>query len=243
MTTTIAENLERVRASVAGAAVAAGRSPEEITLIAVSKEKPAAAVAEALAAGQRVFGENRVQEALGKIESVAGKAEGETEWEAEGKAEWHLIGHLQTNKARMVPGRFRAVHSLDSGRLARALDRHAESAGVVLDVFLQLNLAREASKTGVEDAAELGRLMECVLGCTALRARGLMTLPDPALDETATRRHFAQVRELQTKLGADFDLGPAFDQLSMGMSHDFLWAIAEGATMVRVGTAIFGARK
>ncbi len=243
MTTTIAENLERVRASVAEAAVAAGRSPEEITLIAVSKEKPAEAVTEALAAGQRVFGENRVQEALGKIEAVEREAEGGAAGKAAGKIEWHLIGHLQTNKARMVPGRFSTVHSLESERLARTLDRHAESAGVVLDVFLQLNLAREASKSGVEDAAELGRLVECVLGCAALHPRGLMTLPDPALDEPATRRHFAQVRELQAKLRAEFGLGPGFDQLSMGMSHDFLWAIAEGATMVRVGTAIFGARK
>ena len=233
MTTSIAENLAAVRDRIAAAAKAAGRDAGEITLIAVSKEKPAEVVVEALRAGQRVFGENRVQEALAKIETVAEEVE---------QAEWHLIGHLQTNKARMIPGRFAAVHTLDSERLARALNRHAESAGVVLDVFIQLNLAREASKSGVREMGELGRLLECVLECGALRPRGLMTLPDPALDEAGTRAHFAQVRELNIKVGGEFGLGPNFNELSMGMSHDFLWAIAEGATMVRVGTAIFGAR-
>jgi pyridoxal phosphate enzyme (YggS family) len=230
MTESVADNLARVNARIAEAAKAAGRSPEEITLIAVSKEKPAEAVAEALRAGQRIFGENRVQEALAKIEAVPREAE------------WHLIGHLQSNKARMIPNRFAAVHTLDSERLAHALNRHAEAAGIVLDVFLQLNLAAEPTKSGVKTLAELGPLLEAALGCGALRLRGLMTLPDPTLSEGETRRHFGEVRELQNKVRAEFGLGPAFSELSMGMSHDFEWAIAEGATMVRVGTAIFGAR-
>ncbi|MCZ6730080.1 MAG: YggS family pyridoxal phosphate-dependent enzyme [SAR324 cluster bacterium] len=230
MASTIADNLAAVRDSIAEAAQAAGRDPQEVTLIAVSKTKPAAAVAQALAAGQRVFGENRVQEALGKIEAVPPGAE------------WHLVGHLQSNKARQVPGKFSTVHSLDSPRLALALQKQAAQAGVSLGVLIQLNLKGEASKGGVRDMAGLGALLQTVLDCPALSPRGLMTLPDPGYSEAETRRHFAEVRGLRDSLRAEFGLGPAFRELSMGMSHDFAWAIAEGATMVRIGTAIFGAR-
>ncbi|MCZ6557908.1 MAG: YggS family pyridoxal phosphate-dependent enzyme [SAR324 cluster bacterium] len=230
MASTIADNLAAVRDSIAEAAQAAGRDPQEVTLIAVSKTKPAAAVAQALAAGQRVFGENRVQEALGKIEAVPPEAE------------WHMVGHLQSNKARQVPGKFSTVHSLDSPRLALALQKQAAQAGVSLGVLIQLNLKGEASKGGVRDMAGLGALLQTVLDCPALSPRGLMTLPDPGYSEAETRRHFAEVRGLRDSLRAEFGLGPAFRELSMGMSHDFAWAIAEGATMVRIGTAIFGAR-
>jgi pyridoxal phosphate enzyme (YggS family) len=227
---TVRERVASVRARIAAAAVSAGRPPDAVRLIAVSKTKPAQAVAEALAAGQRLFGENRVQEALGKMDEVPGGAE------------WHLVGHLQTNKARQIPGRFSTVHSLDSERLALALEKHTAAAGLSLEVFIQLNLEGETSKSGVGDLTELGRLMETVLGCPALRLRGLMTLPDPDLSEAETRRHFAGVRELQEKLRAEYAPGPQFNELSMGMSHDFALAIAEGATLVRIGTAVFGER-
>ena len=235
---TIAENLAGLKASIAEAAAAAGRAPQEVALIAVSKTKPAEAVAEALAAGQRVFGENRVQEALSKMDGVPPEAE------------WHLVGHLQTNKARQIPGRFALVHSLDSERLALALANAMETRpmedraqdGAKLGVLIQLNLDGEATKSGVGDDAQLRRLVATVLGCAALDLRGLMTMPDPALDESETRRHFARVCGLQETLRAEFGLDPSFRELSMGMSHDYRWAIAEGATMVRIGTAIFGAR-
>lgn len=230
MSGSIAENLAQVRERIATAAARAGRAPGEVALIAVSKTKPPRAVAEALAAGQRIFGENRVQEALEKMAHVPAEAE------------WHLIGHLQRNKARLVPGSFSAVQSLDSERLAHALERHAAAEGRSLDVFIQLNLDREASKSGVATLAELGRLVETVLGCPHLLLKGLMTLPDPTLSEAETRRHFAEVRGLQEKLRAEFATGPQFCELSMGMSHDYALAIAEGATMVRVGSAIFGER-
>lgn len=239
MQASIADNLAAVKESIAEAAASAGRGADAVKLIAVSKTKSAEAVAEALAAGQQVFGENRVQEALAKIDQVPPRAE------------WHLIGHLQTNKARQIPGRFSAVHSLDSERLALALQKQMEQmepAGQTsvgsqnLDVFIQLNLDGEATKSGVGNLEELGRLVETVIGCANLRLRGLMTLPNQEYSEAETRRHFAGVRQLLEKLRGEFGLGPQFNELSMGMSHDFTLAIAEGATMVRIGTAVFGSR-
>jgi len=238
MTPSIADNLAALRERIAAAARAAGRAPEDVRLLAVSKTKPAAAVLEALQAGQRLFGENRVQEALAKMEAVAAAAP-----PGPPGPEWHLIGHLQSNKARLVPGRFAAVHALDSASLADALQRHAEAAGAPLEVLIQLNWAHEASKSGVQDEAGLRRLAEHVRqACPRLRLTGLMTIPPPDLDEAATRRIYAQVRALRDGLRAEFGLGADFRELSMGMTHDFAWAIAEGATIVRVGTAIFGAR-
>lgn len=227
---TIAENLAVVRERIAQAAQRAGRRPEEVTLIAVSKTKPAQAVREAFRAGQRIFGENRVQEALPKmVEAGPGPV-------------WHLIGHLQTNKARQIPGKFAAVHSVDSERLAAAMARHAQAAEHPLDVYLQLNLDREASKSGVTGEEPLRRLAEFTAASPRLVLKGLMTIPSPSLDEGETRRLYARIRELLGALKAEFSLGGAFRELSFGMSHDFEWAIEEGATIVRVGTAIFGAR-
>lgn len=231
MSIPIAENLAAVHERMADAARHAGRAPEAVRLLAVSKTHPAGAVREALEAGQRLFGENRVQEALAKMERVGPGPE------------WHLIGHLQRNKARNVPGHFAAVHSLDSLQLADALQRHAETLNVPMDVLIQLNWEREASKAGITNEADLRRLVEHVCGaCPRLRLTGLMTIPPPELGELATRNAFARVRELHAGLKAEFGLGPAFCELSMGMSHDFVWAIAEGSTLVRIGTAIFGAR-
>ena len=235
MPPSIAENLAAVRSRMAEAARRAGRNPDDVRLIAVSKTHPAEAVREAMAAGQRLFGENRVQEAVAKIEAVGQPAAG-------GGPEWHLIGHLQTNKAKLVPGRFHAVHSVDSERLAKALSSHVATGTPKLQVFLQLNLHREASKSGAEDYLAAGQLLAAIRQMPGLEPVGLMTIPDPALSEPLTRAHFAEVRGMLEQLRADFAPGPAFRELSMGMSHDFEWAIAEGATLVRVGTAIFGAR-
>ena len=231
MTSTIAENLAAVRARIAEAARRAGRDPQSVRLLAVSKTKPPEAVREAFAAGQRLFGENRVQEALAKMEACGPGPE------------WHLIGHLQSNKARQVPGRFAAVHSLDSERLASELQRHAESAGAELQVLIQLNLEHEATKAGLTEEDALRRLAEHVRArCPRLVLTGLMTIPPPDLPEAQTRAGYARLCALHAALRAEFGLGAAFCELSMGMSHDFEWAIAEGATLVRVGTAIFGAR-
>ncbi len=231
MPPSIAENLAAVQARIAEAALRAGRAPESVRLLAVSKTKPAAAVLEAYRAGQRCFGENRVQEALAKMEETGPGPE------------WHLIGHLQSNKARAVPGRFAAVHSLDSERLANELQRHAESAAVPLEVLIQLNLEHEASKSGLTGEDGLRRLVEHVKArCPRLLLTGLMTIPPPDLSEAETRAGYARLRTLHAALRAEFGLDAAFRELSMGMSHDFEWAIAEGATIVRVGTAIFGAR-
>lgn len=231
MAETTAARLAAVRGRIAAAAQRAGRDPGEITLVAVSKTQPAEAVIEALRAGQKVFGENRVQEALTKMESVPDEAE------------WHLIGNLQRNKARQVPGRFLALHTLDSAALAVELNKRAAAAGLVQQALIQLNWSGEASKSGVEDPAGLARVLETVLDCSALRLTGLMTMPDPDYSEAQTRRHFAQIRELAGKLRTEYRLPPSFCELSMGMSHDFEWAVEEGATLVRVGSAIFGERR
>lgn len=229
----IAENLAAVRHRIAEAARRAGRPPEAVTLVAVSKTQPAQAVREALAAGQRDFGENRVQEGLAKMDEVGPGPR------------WHLIGHLQTNKARLVPGKFDTVQSVDSARVAEALNAGVRGGAhpQPLKVMLQLNLDREPTKSGAADWEELRALLDALRACARLLPVGLMTIPDPALGEAQTRAHFAQVRGLLERAQRELAPGPQFRELSMGMSHDFEWAIEEGATVVRVGTAIFGARQ
>ncbi|MBI3992789.1 MAG: YggS family pyridoxal phosphate-dependent enzyme [Candidatus Lambdaproteobacteria bacterium] len=226
----IAENLAAVRATIAEAARRSGRRAEDVRLIAVSKTKPLADILAAWRAGQQDFGENRVQEALGKMD------------QAPPELRWHLIGHLQSNKARLVPGRFAVVQSVDSERLAQALARHAEAAGVRQPIMVQLNWSGEDTKSGVTDLDALRVLVAAIAGLPALALTGLMTIPDPACSEAQTRAHYAQVRAALATLQREFALGPDFRELSMGMSHDYAWAIEEGATVVRVGTAIFGAR-
>ncbi len=230
----IAENLAAVRERIARAAGKAGRQAGDITMIAVSKGKPAGVVTAAYLAGHRIFGENRVQEAVAKLDELGDSAAG---------AEWHLIGHLQSNKARMVPGRFGFVHTVDSVRLAQALEKHTGKIGAALQVCIQLNWSREPTKSGVTGYGELAVLVETLAECPSLATAGLMTMPDPNYTEMETRRHFSDIRELLHKVRGEFGLGDVFRELSMGMSHDYEWAIEEGATMVRVGTAIFGARK
>ena len=224
----LAENLREVKDRIALAARKAGRDPEEVRLVAVSKIKPAEAVKEALAAGQTIFGENYVQEAKDKVPLVG-----------EGPV-WHFIGHLQSNKARQAAELFHAVQTVDRLKLAKALGRHATELGKELEILIQVNLGGEAQKSGctAEQAPELARAVADVPG---LKLKGLMTMPPFFDDPERARPIFAGLRKLADKLKAGLPAG-SMDELSMGMSGDFEAAIAEGATLVRVGTAIFGAR-
>ena len=223
--------LEQVRARIAAAANRAGRASEEITLVAVTKTHPAAVVREAIAAGAGDFGENKVQEAEKKIPQVGREA-----------ARWHLIGHLQSNKARKAVELFDVIHSLDSPALAGRLDRIcAESDQAELPVLIQVDLGHEATKSGVKEN-ELSELVQAVTECSRLRLRGLMTLP-PFFDNAEDARpFFRKLRELRDRLSSEGVFGAQKGELSMGMTNDYEVAIEEGATIVRVGTAVFGER-
>ena len=223
--------LEQVRARIAAAANRSGRASEEITLVAVTKTHPAAVVREAIAAGAGDFGENKIQEAEKKIPQVGREA-----------ARWHLIGHLQSNKARKAVELFDVIHSLDSPALAGRLDRIcAESDRAELPVLIQVDLGHEATKSGVKEN-ELSELVRAVTECSRLRLRGLMTLP-PFFDNAEDARpFFRKLRELRDRLSSEGVFGAQKGELSMGMTNDYEVAIEEGATIVRVGTAIFGER-
>jgi len=228
----IADRVAAVRERIARAAARAGRAPADVTLVAVSKTFPGEAVREAFAAGVRDFGENKVQEAEGKIASLG-------DLRAAG-ARFHLVGHLQGNKVRKALPLFDCIHSVDGEELAGRLERGAEEHGVVLRVLIQVDLAGEATKHGVPEAG-LFRLLEAVAGFEGLRVDGLMILPPFSDDPEAGRPHFRRLRELRDQaLARDLLRAP---HLSMGMSHDLEPAIEEGATMVRVGSAIFGERE
>jgi len=221
------ERLKSVLARIETAARRAGRDPASVRLLAVSKQQPAAAVAAAAAAGQREFGENYVQEAVAKIEALG-----------DAGLTWHFIGQLQANKTRDVAERFQWVHTLDRERIATRLAAQRPHYAGPLDVLLQVKLDAEPGKGGVDPQA-LPRLAEIVGGLSRLRLRGLMCIPEPAADEASQRRPFRQLRELLDEL---VSRGHALDTLSMGMSADLEAAVAEGATIVRVGTAVFGPR-
>ena len=219
-----------MRERIDRAARAAGRDPETIRLVAVSKTFPLAAVEAGADAGLADFGENRVQEALGKIERAARP-----------RVRWHLIGHLQSNKARAAAAAFDWIQSVDSLKLLRRLDQAAAEAATAPSLLVQVDLAGEATKHGAA-VGEVRPLLEAALTCRAARVRGLMLMPPWNADAEATRPYFRRLRELRDAL-LDEGIAPAaLGELSMGMSHDFEVAIAEGATMVRVGTAIFGRR-
>jgi pyridoxal phosphate enzyme (YggS family) len=225
MMSTLAGNLEMINSRIAAAAARAGRDPGDVKLVAVSKTHPAETIREALAAGQTVFGENKVQEAEGKIEEI-GREE----------AEWHLIGHLQSNKARRAVQLFDVVHSVDSCELAQRLERICiEEGREELRVLVQVDPAREATKSGVTQE-DLPELVEFLKGCERLKFTGLMVLPPYSDDPEATRGYFKRLREIRDRVIPG-------GELSMGMSHDFEVAVEEGATIVRVGTAIFGERE
>jgi len=225
--------VEEVRRRVEASAARAGRDPRAVTLVAVSKTHPPALVREAVAAGLRDFGENRVQEAEEKI--------GELKAEAPG-VRWHLIGHLQANKARRAVRLFELIHSVDSPSLVERLERVCVEEGRErLEVLVQVDLAGEASKSGAGES-ELPALAESLKGCVRVRCRGLMTLPPFSEDAELVRPYFRRLRNLRDGLRAGGVFGGGAGELSMGMSHDFEAAIEEGATIVRVGTAIFGER-
>jgi pyridoxal phosphate enzyme (YggS family) len=220
------ERLAAVRRRIEAAAARSGRPSSAVTLVAVSKTIPPATIREAVSAGVKILGENRVQEAREKIEALPGAAE------------WHLIGHLQTNKAKLAVGLFDCIHSLDSVRLTQELGRHAEEAGRRLRCLVEVNLGEEAQKSGV-DAAEVRPLLEAARQLPRLSVQGLMTIPPFLPDPESARPFFRRLRDLRDRLESD---GWTLPDLSMGMSHDFEVAIEEGATLVRIGTAIFGSR-
>jgi pyridoxal phosphate enzyme (YggS family) len=224
------ERLTELSAELAELATEAGRSPEEIKLIAVSKTHPSELIAEAFQAGQGRFGENRVQEASEKIERLQKPG-----------IEWHLIGHLQKNKARFCPGRFDWIHSVDSQELLELLEKQCALQRQSIQILLQANLSQEDSKSGVSDYDNLCRLLEKAQDCQWLSCRGLMTMAAATDDANEIRRTFAQLRTWLEKLRNEFNL-TTFTELSMGMSSDYRIAIAEGATMIRLGTALFGER-
>ena len=226
----IAHNLAEVQRRIADAAASAGRDPSSVRLIAVSKTFPIDAVREAFAAGQRDFGENKVQEGLQKFATSADLS-----------IRWHLLGHLQTNKARKAVSAFAMIQSVDSLELLQKLDKAAEESGHFPELLIQVDLAGEATKFGVPPG-EVPRLFEAAGACRAARVVGLMTLPPiPDTPEDA-RPWFQKLRDLRDGWLASGTPAPMLRELSMGMSGDFEVAIQEGATMVRVGTAIFGSR-
>jgi pyridoxal phosphate enzyme (YggS family) len=230
--TNLFERIEKVRMRLSAAADKSNRSVNEITLVAVSKTHPAEAVREAIAADLDNFGENRVQEAETKIPAVGRTA-----------ARWHLIGHLQSNKARRAVELFDWIHSLDSLELANRLNRICvELDRQELPVLIQVDLGHETTKTGIDEQG-VSELVAVVRECSKLRLRGLMTVP-PFFDEAEkVRPYFCRLRELRDELKTKGAFGDYPGELSMGMTHDYEIAIQEGATMVRVGTAIFGERE
>ena len=231
LTEILAENFERIETQIAAACREAGRPREEVSMMAVSKMHPASAIAAAEGLGIRLFGENKVQEFQQK-RTVLG----------ESAAEFHLIGHLQSNKSARAAELFASVDTLDSVSLAERLDQAATKLGRRLAVLIEIKLSPEESKAGLEpDSAELGLLLDRLPDFSALDVRGLMTVPPYLEDLAAVRPYFARLRALRDRL-ATAHPRLSFEQLSMGMSHDFPVAIAEGATQVRIGTALFGPR-
>lgn len=226
----IADRLTEVRARIVAAAQSVGRDPSSVRLVAVSKTVPLTLIREAWLAGQRDFGENRVQEALQKIETSADL-----------QIRWHLLGHLQTNKARKAGAVFAAIHSVDSIELLQKLDVCAAEAGATPELLIQVDVAGEASKFGTPPA-EVPRLLEAADRLRAAQVVGLMTIPPLGHVPEDARRWFRQVRNLRDRWLASGVPPGLLRELSMGMSGDFEVAIQEGATMVRVGTAIFGSR-
>ncbi len=229
----ITSQLATIRERIEAAARRSGRDPDDITLVAVCKTFPAVAIVEAYEAGQRLFGENRVQEFADKFPQLAGLKD----------AEFHMIGHLQSNKAARAVEIFHAVDSIDSAKLAQRLNDAAQKLGRTIDVLIELNVGGEQAKTGLApDSPEIDAILSQAPAWTNLRIRGLMTVPPYTEDPEDARPYFRKLRELRDRLAARKLSSVKFDTLSMGMSHDFEVAIEEGSTCVRIGTAIFGVR-
>ena len=226
----IAENVARIRAELTQAAIAAGRDPKEITLCAATKMNDADTVRQAIAAGVDCCGENRVQELVAKLADNAYEG-----------APIHFIGHLQTNKVKQVVGKVDLIQSVDSLRLLEAIQKEAAKQGIVQDILLEINVGGEESKTGMPKE-ELPKILEQMNNFDNIRLRGLMTIPPICENSTDSRKFFQEICNLAVDIRAKKDDNIRVDILSMGMSDDFREAIACGSTMIRVGTAIFGAR-
>jgi len=230
---TIRKNLDAVNDVIARAAGKAGRNPDDITLISVTKTFAVDVVRAAVAAGATDLGENYIQEAREKITTLAG--------EGGPRPRWHFIGGLQKNKAKYAVRLFDLIHSVDSVELAAELDKRAGIEGKTQDVLIQVNISAEEQKSGVSPEGII-RLARSVAGCEHLSVRGLMGMPPFGLDPEISRPYFVTLRELKEKIEAEQIPGVGMEELSMGMSGDYAVAVEEGATMVRVGTAIFGSR-
>ncbi len=228
--TNIALSIQKIQQQVNDAAIRSGRRADQVTIVAVSKTKPAEAVREAYAAGMRVFGENRIQEAEGKIAELDDL-----------QADWHLIGHLQTNKVKKVVPLFTLIHSVDSPKLIQALEDEAAKRDTSISILLQLNLSGEESKFGA-DISELEKLLGALQDAPHLSCKGLMTIPPFVDDPEEVRQYFRNLRELGQQYHDDIVGQNNPLELSMGMTNDFQVAIEEGSTIVRIGTAIFGGR-
>ena len=223
----IEENLEEVKERIAAAAKRVSRDPVEVKIVAVSKGRDPGRIMELVRAGQSVFGENRAQELRDKLQEI------------DEALEWHFIGHLQRNKVNMVVGKVALIHSLDSERLAEAIDHRATALGIRQEVLIQVNVSREKSKYGV-DEKDAGLLMQAALSLPGLKVRGLMTMAPFMEEQEGARPFFIRLRELRDELNAA-DPEAGLDLLSMGMTQDFEVAVEEGADIVRIGTAIFSA--
>jgi pyridoxal phosphate enzyme (YggS family) len=230
---TIVSNLSAIHDRISRAAKRAGRNPEDISLMAVTKTFPSQKIIEAYEARQRLFGENRVQEFAEKVGALSELRD----------AEFHMIGHLQSNKAAKAVEMFHGVDSLDSTKLAERLNAAAKNLGKTLDLLVEINVGGEEAKSGIaSDSPELESILTAAPEWQNLRIRGLMTVPPFTEDPEGARPYFVQLRELRDRLAARNPPSVSFDVLSMGMSHDFEVAIEEGSTCVRLGTAIFGTR-
>ncbi len=223
-------SLEAVQEKMAASAARAGRDLSEIRLLAVSKRKPVSAIETLFRCGQRLFGENYVQEAMEKLDHLSG--------EVRRSSSWHFIGHLQRNKVKYVIRYFDLIQTVDSVRLGREISRRAEAAGRVMPVFIQVNIGQDPAKSGVLPD-ELPGLLEGLLDLPGLKVSGLMTIPPFSSNLQETRRYFREMRRLKEDMDP---AGKVLKELSMGMSGDFHVAIEEGATIVRIGTALFGPR-
>jgi pyridoxal phosphate enzyme (YggS family) len=226
----IAQRVQVVLSTIRAAAEKAGRGPETVRLVAATKTVPVDRIREGIGVGLSILGENRVQEALPKVAALTQEA-----------VRWHFIGQLQRRKVRSVIGLFDLIHSVDSLELAQEIDRRAGEAGLVQDILLEVNIGGESTKAGFHPD-DLVRLVSTMVPLAHLRIKGLMTIPPPTAEAESARTYFRQLRALAWAVAAQKIPGVAMEELSMGMSNDYEIAIQEGATLVRVGSAIFGAR-
>lgn len=227
----IADNLKQLNETILETIHQTGRKEDDVKLIAVSKTHPSEIIQIAHNQGQWRFGENRIQDAIEKVPQLPDSIE------------WHFIGHLQKNKAKFCPGNFQWIHSIDSDVLVQTLEKRCALTQDKINVLIQANLTQETTKSGVRGWDDLCHIAERLMSCQWLTLRGLMTIADPQSNEQETRQTFATLFQWKEKLTQKFDNEAECNELSMGMSSDYSWAIQEGATLIRVGSAIFGPRR